>query len=142
MVAYVARVAKKYQFQSLGSRNPQRSRPETCARFSTTGVVFGVVREGLPAPDEPAEARLELSETNSACSASSIFRCWHCNVKGNHLLGTLEKATTNALHRMPCPRLRCSNWAWSSNQDARILGYRLPLCSNLCQHARGQHEAM
>ncbi|CAE7473905.1 dnaJ [Symbiodinium pilosum] len=58
----------------------------TAKQFSTTGVVFGVVREGLPAPDEPAEAR-----------------CWHCNVKGNHLL-------------------RCSNWAWSSNQDVFFCG--------------------
>ncbi|CAE7452555.1 dnaJ [Symbiodinium natans] len=65
----------------------------TAKQFSTTGVVFGVVRAGMPALDEPnAEAR-----------------CWHCNVKGTHLL-------------------RCSNWAWSKSKEQDVF-----FCGRDCQ---------
>lgn len=59
----------------------------TAKQFSTTGVVFGVMREGMPALDEP----------------NTEARCWHCNVKGDHLL-------------------RCSNWAWSKQEAVFFCG--------------------
>eukprot|EP00913_Durusdinium_trenchii_P007425 g6980.t1 len=68
-------------------------------QFSTTGAVFGVVREGVEC----------LSEVEP--------RCLHCGVKGKHLPEVPDDFDfETALKRNVCPRQRCSNWAWAEGE--------------------------